>query len=107
MLDATAGFEQLAALVADAHIDTEALLGGEIVYNLVGEMVHIDDHAGEPGLLEPQDDTLDERLASHLDQRLGHGIGQWFEARTQSGGKNHCLHHSAKLRQNLGKEEER
>ena len=72
MLDATAGFEQLAALVADAHVDTEALLGGEIVYNLVGEMVHIDDHAGEPGLLEPQDDTLDERLASHLDQRLGH-----------------------------------
>ena len=47
-------------------------------------------------LMEPLQNDVEQRLASHGHQCLGHRVSHWFEPCAQACGEYHCLFHGCK-----------
>lgn len=58
----------------------------------VREMVDIDDDVTDTGIAEALHLPLKEGFAGKGNERLGHGIGEGFEACAQARGKNKTYH---------------
>ena len=70
MLDAATCIEQLATLVTDADIETKIVIVLKILDYLSGEMMHVHHNACEPGIMQTRNDTPQEGLTPHFDERL-------------------------------------
>ena len=84
---AAAGPEKLVPLVGD-H-DVWALALREVVLDLVGEVMDVDDGALDSLLGEAIEHVVDQCLAANRDQRLGEAAIEGPHACTQSGGEHH------------------
>ena len=96
LFQATSGIEQQAAFVGDVQVEREGMVL-QVGDNLSGKMVHIDHHARGPGFLQALEHMPEERFSRHLDQCLGHTVGERFEPGAQSSRENHCLHGSRSI----------
>ena len=85
LLQSTTGLKQCLRLVAELHEGCIVLLG-DIVDNLLGEMVDVDDKAIVALSLQLTDVPLQQGLATHGHQCLGHRVGKRFEPGSESGG---------------------
>ena len=95
--DASAGVQQEGALVADVDVQPEVLVGVEEVDNLLPTVVDVDGDVPEAGILQFQDNPLEERDAGHGHQGFGHLVGEGAEACAQPCGKYQGFHCSAVL----------
>ena len=93
LFESAASVKQLLTFVADSDVYAEVAVCLEVIDYLPSEMMHIDDDSPSTGTFESFDCSLQQRLSTHLDQGLGSCVGERFEARAQSGCKNHGLHH--------------
>ena len=84
---AAAGVEQLGALVGDHDLRPRAR--GEMPFDLVGEVMHVDHGALDAGLGQPVEHVVDQRLAGDLHQRLRHRVGDRPHALAEAGGEHH------------------
>jgi len=55
----------------------------------IGEMVHVHDGLLDARGGEAVEHVIDQRLAVHLDHRLGLAVGQRPHARAEAGGEDH------------------
>ena len=88
---APAGFPQQGRFVRNPDGNPE-VMGGEIVDDLGGEMMHVHHQFVVPGSAEPADDMVQERLSAHGHQGFRGGVRKGFEAGSQTGGKDERLH---------------
>ena len=93
LFESAASVKQLLTFVADGDVYAEVAVCLKIIDYLTSEMMHIDDDSPSTGTFDSFDRSLQQRLSTHLDQSLGSCVGERFEARAQSGCKNHGLHH--------------
>ncbi len=83
-----AGLQQLIALVGDS--DLKALRPvPEMRLERVGEIMDVDHDLLDARRAEPVEAMVEQRLAGHLDQRLGPGRGQRAHALAEPGGHHH------------------
>ena len=85
LLQSATGFEQCLRLVAELH-EGCIVLQGDIVDNLLGEMVDVDDKAVVALSLQLTDVPLQQGLATHGHQCLRHRVCKRFEPGSESGG---------------------
>ena len=85
--DAAAGAEQLRPLVRDDDVGVPPRR--EMAFDLVGEVMHVDDRALDAGVGQPVEHVIDQRLAADLDQRLGDLAVVGAHARAEPGGQHH------------------
>ena len=78
LLQPPARLQQHVALIGDADVNTEIVVGVEIIYNLVGKMMHVDNNAVETCITEFLYDMFQQRLSPYSDQSLRHTVGQRF-----------------------------
>ena len=62
---------------------------GEMRFDLVGEIVHVDDRALQADLGETVEHMVHQRLAADRHERLGHRIGDRAHARPEPGSEDH------------------
>ena len=94
LLQSATGLQQLLGLIAETH-QRGIVLPGDIVTDLLSEVMDIDDKAVVALRLQLTDVPLEEGLASYWHQRLGHRVGQGLQAGAQTCRENHCLFHTA------------
>ena len=90
--DAPAGVQQEGALVADVDVQPEVPVGVEEVDDLLPTVVDVDGDVPEAGILQFQDNPLEERDAGHGHQGFGHLVGEGAEACAQPCGKYQGFH---------------
>ena len=90
--DASAGVQQEGALVADVDVQPEVPVGVEEVDDLLPTVVDVDGDVPEAGILQLQDDPLEEWDAGHGHQGFGHLVGEGAEACAQPCGKYQGFH---------------
>ena len=90
--DASAGVQQEGALVADVDVQPEVPVGVEEVDDLLPTVVDVDGDVPEAGILQFQDNPLEERDAGHGHQGFGHLVGEGAEACAQPCGKYQGFH---------------
>ena len=86
--------EQLARLVAEMHQRSIVLLR-HIVADLLGEVVDVDDETVVALGLQLTDVPFQQGLATHWNERFGHGVRQRFQSCAKACSQNHCLFHFA------------
>ena len=91
MANGTTGVEQLLAFVGDVNGQTEVVCG-EIVHNLFGKVVHIYHDACGTGIAQGVDGVMQQRLAGHGHQSLGHAVGERTKACAESGSEDKGFH---------------
>ena len=64
----------------------------QVAFYLVCKMMHIHNHAVASSLCQSSDDMFKQRRIPYPYQRLGHCVSKWFQAGSETGCKNHCLH---------------
>ncbi len=85
-LDAAAGIEHAVALVRYGDARCDAV--GDVAFDLVGEVVHVDDGARDAGIREAIEHVVDERATAERHHRLRHGGSEWAHTFAESGGKH-------------------
>ena len=100
-LDATARIEQPGTLVGDADVESEVVVGIQVVDDLGCEMVYVHNDSCEAGRLQFHDYMPQKGVPVNLNECFGTGVGHRFEAGSQPCRKNHCLHHACKVKQKL------
>ena len=70
-LEATAGVEEEIVFTRDLDAKAEVVAGAEEVYDLIGEMVDVDDELGDAEGAEAGDSDLKEREAVEFDESFG------------------------------------
>ena len=75
----------------DRHPVAKALLAAQIVFHLLGQVVHHDDQAIDPGRQGPSD-PVENRPATHRQQRLGRVQRVRPESCAQPGGQQYRIH---------------
>src|SRR3712207_1519048 len=93
-LNTSTGLKQPIRLVTYLNVEAEIVMRTQEIYNLIGEMMHIDNQMFKSGGFHLQDDLLNERLPTYLYQGFRHGVGERFEPCTFTGREYHCLHHN-------------
>lgn len=86
--------EELVGLITDLYVESEVVVLFQIVDNLIGEVMDIDDEMVEAGIPQFIDDALNKRHAAYWHHGFWHRVGKRLEAGTHARGKYHCLHHS-------------
>ena len=61
----------------------------EMAFDLVGEIMHVDDRALDARRREPVEHMIDQRLAGDRNERLRHVVGQRPHPLAEAGGKHH------------------
>ena len=84
---AAAGVEQVRALVGND--DARLAPAGDMVLDLVGEMMDVDDRSLDAGRGQAVEHIVEQRLAADRDQRLGRAIGERPHAHAVAGRQNH------------------
>ena len=92
---AATSVEQCVALIADADVKTEVVVGLEIVDYLLRKMVYIHHNALKSRRLEIHNNPMEKRFSPYSHQCLWHRVGQWTQAGAKSRRKYHCLFHSS------------
>ena len=92
-LDATARLEQSAGFVGDTDVETEVIVGLEIIDDLFSEMMHIDDNPLISRCLKLLDDMPQQRLSPYPHECLGHRVGERLQSGSQTCSKDHRLLH--------------
>src|SRR5574344_159192 len=92
---AATNVEQCVALIADADVKTEVVVGLEIVDYLLRKMVYIHHNALKSRRLEIHNNPMEKRFSPYSHQCLWHRVGQWTQAGAKSRRKYHCLFHSS------------
>ena len=88
LLQPAAGLQQFGALVGDD--DRRATTARrQMGLQPVGEPVHIDHGAGDPGLGQPVQHVIDQGPPGQLDQGLGPVVGQGAHTGAEAGGEHH------------------
>ena len=85
--DAAAGAEHLVAFVRDDDAGLRA--AGDMIDDLVGQIMHVDDGLDDAGLAELVEHMVEQRAARHLHQRLRHVVRQGPHAHAETGGEDH------------------
>ena len=94
LTQSTTRIEEFVGLVADLYVKPEVVVLLQIVDDLIGEMMDIDDEMVEAGIPQLIDDALNKRHAAYWHHGFWHRVGKRLEAGTHARGKYHCLHHS-------------
>ncbi len=89
LLRAAAGVEQKAALVGNADLRRMALTRGEMRFEQVGQVMHIDDRGSDARQRETVEHVVDERPACERHEGLRHGQGQGTHALAEPRGQHH------------------
>src|SRR3712207_4154637 len=84
-LNTSTGLKQPIRLVTYLNVEAEIVMRTQEIYNLIGEMMHIDNQMFKSGGFHLQDDLLNERLPTYLYQGFRHGVGERFEPCTFTG----------------------
>jgi hypothetical protein len=94
-VDAAAGLQRPVGLGRVA--DRDAVLAAVTQHPLdaIAEVGVIDDDLGDAGGGQRCEMVGDQRPPTHLQQRLGHGIGQWPHPFAAAGGQDHRPHRLA------------
>ena len=92
--DAAAGAKEPRAFVRNHDLGRLAI--GEMRFDLVGEVMHIDDGGGDAGMRQLVEHVVDQRLAGDRDQRLRHVVRQRTHARAEAGGHHHGVTRSVR-----------
>ena len=93
-LQSATGLQQLLGLIAETH-QRGIVLPGDIVTDLLSEVMDIDDKAVVALRLQLTDVPLEQRLATNRHQGLGHRVGQGLQSSAQTCRENHSLFHTA------------
>ena len=94
--DAAARIEQHAALVGDEDARALAVAVLDVRFELIGEVVHVDDGRLDAGLRESVEHVIDQRTPRERDERLRHGQSERAHALALARGQNHrcrCFSH--------------
>ena len=89
--NAAAGLQQLLRLIRNLNVYT-VIVGGQILPDLGGEVVHIDHQMVITCCAQFHYHVMQQRLSTHGHQGLGHGIGDGLQAGSQTSRKDHRLH---------------
>ena len=84
------------ALVGDGDAGAK-VMGVEIVNDLVREVMDIDDEVVIATRHELGDDVVQQRLAAHGHERLGHRVRDGFQAGAEPRGKDHRFHNHCSI----------
>ena len=103
-LNAAACIEKGLALIADADVEPEVVMAVEKVDDLLTEVMDVDDNALDADGTQSLDDVLEQGLPSNGNEGFGHGVGERFEARSETCGEDHGLFHGAKVVKKVGRE---
>lgn len=98
MPECSSGVEKEIALIADADVEAEMVVGGKVVDNLLAEVVDVDDDALEASLLQSQYDMVEQGPSGHRHEGLGHRVGERAQACSETCGEEHGLFHGTKVR---------
>ena len=74
----------------DAHV--EVFVGFQIVDDLVGEVVDVDDGFGDAEGAQAGESDFEKGVAGEFDERFGAIVGERAEARAEAGGEDHGFH---------------
>jgi hypothetical protein len=91
LLQSPAGVEK-GGFAGEGGAQTEAVLSGEVAFDLLRKVVEVDDDVGHPGFAEAQKHVLEQGAALDLDECLGTVVSEWTEARPAAGGEDHRFH---------------
>ena len=89
--EAAAGIQQGFALIGDMNRH-RPLMFGQIVDDLLPEMMDIDHQFFGANFDQPVDGVPQQGLTVYRDQRLGHTIGEGTQTSAETGGKNQSSH---------------
>jgi len=91
LFEAAAGVEE-DVFAGDFDAKPEIIFGVEIVEDLVGEMVDVEDEFGDALGAEAGDGDFEEGAAGEFDECFGAGVGERAEAGAEAGGEDHGFH---------------
>ena len=75
---------------------------GEMLLQLSGEIMHVDNRALDPDLGEAIEHMIDHRAPADLHERLGHRVGDRPHAFAETCGKHHhCVGHGFRISEAL------
>ena len=99
LLQSASRLKQQQTLVADTN--QRGILGScHMLLNLIGKVMDVHHEAVVALFTKLVDDDVKQRLASHLDQRFRHVVGERLETSAQACSENHgLLHRGAKVQQ--------
>jgi hypothetical protein len=90
--EAATGVEEQVTFVGDGNVASPAIVLADGIDDHVREMMDIDDDVGDTCIAEALHLPLKERFAGKGNKRLGHGIGEGFEACAETRGKDKTYH---------------
>ena len=74
LLDAATCVEQHVALIADADVEAEIMVGGQVINNLLSEVVYVDNDTFEASGFQAKDNVVQEGAASYWHECFWHRI---------------------------------
>jgi len=92
LFQAAAGVEEEIVFARDFDVEAEIFVGVEIVDDLVGEVVDVDDDAGDAEGFEACESDFEERATVDFGECFGAVVGERAEARAEAGGEDHGFH---------------
>ena len=92
---ASARIKQLVSLVTDLNVESKVVILLQIVDNLIGEVMDIDNEMVEAGIPQLIDHALNKRHAAYRHHSFRHRVGKRLQAGSHARGKYHGLHHKA------------
>ena len=90
--DPAARLQRLGRLVRDGDLRAEVVVGGEELFNLLREMVHVDHERAQACVAQLAQHAFQHRPARHGDERLGHRVRERTEPGTEPGGEDQRFH---------------
>ena len=84
LLQGATRLEQLLRLVRYTDVDTEVVVCGQVVHNLLCKVVDVHHDALIASRPQLHHHVPEQGLSPHPDQRLGHTVGQRFQTGSQS-----------------------
>jgi len=69
--------------------DARLLARRDVIDDLVGQIVHVDDSFARAGVLELVQNMIEQGAAGHLHEGFGHSVRQRPHAQAETGGEDH------------------
>ena len=88
----TSSLTEQVPLIGDGNLDSKVVLLLQVIDYLVREMMDIHNHIIYSRILQAGDNMTQQRLSSHWDESLRHGVSQWFEPGPKTCGENKGFH---------------
>ena len=97
LLDASTRLQQSVALVRNTYVKAEVTILLQVIDDLPGVVVHIDDDPLKASRLQFHDDMPEQGLSPYPHQCLWHRVSQGFQTGTQTRREDHRLFHVCKV----------